>query len=272
MGVQELYPIFQQFKEAIDKDPKTATSLLSQLKKGFVSLNSFLSITAGTISDLNLNEETKQEYLFVRETLEHAVILSAKMKDLEAFERNVNQVKSYYSNSLPGVNKSNREELILGLNLLRLLAQNRIAEFHTELELIPIDLHKKSMYIKHAIQMELFLMEGSYSKLRSLRDKAPAPEYNVFMDMMIDTIRKEIADCTELAYNRISLEGLSKLLLCKDDNETLQFIKSRQGWRVNNNQVLFENESSEEKKSFNNVSREIIAKSLHYAKDMERIV
>ena len=32
---------------------------------------------------------------------------------------------------------SKQQNLITGLNLLRLLVQNRIAEFHTELELIP---------------------------------------------------------------------------------------------------------------------------------------
>lgn len=32
---------------------------------------------------------------------------------------------------------SQHQHLITGLNLLRLLVQNRIAEFHTELELIP---------------------------------------------------------------------------------------------------------------------------------------
>ena len=32
---------------------------------------------------------------------------------------------------------SKQQSLIIGLNLLRLLVQNRIAEFHTELELIP---------------------------------------------------------------------------------------------------------------------------------------
>ena len=232
---------------------------------------SFLSITAGLVNDIVLNEETKQEFLLVREILEHAILLSAQTKDLESFERNVKQVKAYYVSQLPGVNKSTREELILGLNLLRLLAQNSIAEFHTELELIPIDLHKKSMYIKHAIQMELFLMEGSYSKLRSLRDKAPAPEYNVFMDLMIDTIRKEIADCTELAYDKISLSGIQKLLLCRDENETREFIKSRSLWSVEGNQVVFD-KSSESNKSFHNVSRDVITRTLFYAKDMERIV
>lgn len=34
---------------------------------------------------------------------------------------------------------SPQENLILALNLLRLLVQNRIAEFHTDLELIPAE-------------------------------------------------------------------------------------------------------------------------------------
>ena len=32
------------------------------------------------------------------------------------------------------IERSDNESLIVGLNLLRLLVQNRIAEFHTELE------------------------------------------------------------------------------------------------------------------------------------------
>jgi hypothetical protein len=34
---------------------------------------------------------------------------------------------------------SQTESLVLALNLLRLLVQNRIAEFHTDLELIPAE-------------------------------------------------------------------------------------------------------------------------------------
>lgn len=87
-----------------------------------------------------------------------------------------------------GVEKSAREPLILGLNLLRLLAQNRIAEFHTELELIPVEFHN-NMYIKHPIDLELYLMEGSYNKLRNARQQVPADQYIVFMDILMETVR-----------------------------------------------------------------------------------
>jgi hypothetical protein len=48
--------------------------------------------------------------------------------------------------------------------LLRLLAQGRISEFHTELEAIGSQ-HLKNIYISHPIAIEQALMEGSYNKV-----------------------------------------------------------------------------------------------------------
>lgn len=42
---------------------------------------------------------------------------------------------------------SKQQNLIVGLNLLRLLVQNRIAEFHTELELIPQEVGSCTIHI-----------------------------------------------------------------------------------------------------------------------------
>lgn len=75
---------------------------------------------------------------------------------------------------------------ILGLNLLRLLALNRIAEFHTELELIPLDKHD-NIYIKHPIQLEQYIMEGAYNKVFSASKDLPAPSYAFFIEYLMDT-------------------------------------------------------------------------------------
>ena len=61
--------------------------------------------------------------------------------------------------------KSDREFIVLGLNLLFLLSQNRIAEFHTELEVISQE-GLSNYYIKHPIELEQHVMEGSYNKVR----------------------------------------------------------------------------------------------------------
>jgi hypothetical protein len=55
---------------------------------------------------------------------------------------------------------------LLGLNLLFLLSQNRVAEFHTELELLPPDQIQNNVYIGHPLSIEQCLMEGRYNKVR----------------------------------------------------------------------------------------------------------
>ena len=80
---------------------------------------------------------------------------------------------------------------IRGLNLIRLLTQNRIADFHTTLESLPLpaDSLASNPYISHPINLERWLMEGSYSKVWNAREEAPAEEYKFFVDSLMGTIR-----------------------------------------------------------------------------------
>ena len=51
------------------------------------------------------------------------------------------------------------------LYISSLLAQNKVSEFHTEIErLEPGEIHD-DIYIKHPIQIEQYLMEGNYNKV-----------------------------------------------------------------------------------------------------------
>ena len=77
---------------------------------------------------------------------------------------------------------------ILGLNLLRLLANNQIADFHTELELIPTEMLDNT-FIKHPIQLEQYLMEGSYTKIIESRNEVPSSTYSNFMEQLVHTVR-----------------------------------------------------------------------------------
>jgi 26S proteasome regulatory subunit N12 len=64
--------------------------------------------------------------------LEHGALLAVRARDLAGFERHVAQLQQLYA-----LLESPLKYELLGLNLLRLLAVDRLAEFHTELELIP---------------------------------------------------------------------------------------------------------------------------------------
>lgn len=91
-----------------------------------------------------------------------------------------------YSTFLP---PSPRQYCLQGLNLIRLLTQNRIADFHTKLESLPADALHDNKYIKHPVNLERWLMEGSYSKVWSAREAAPAEEYKFFVESLMGTIR-----------------------------------------------------------------------------------
>jgi 26S proteasome regulatory subunit N12 len=114
---------------------------------------------------------------------------------------------------------------LLGLNLLCLLAQNRIADFHTQLELIDADQLHSNIYIKHPVQLEQCLMEGSYNKVYRARSDVPAEEYLFFMDMLMGTIRNEIASCFEKAYVTLPLADASTLLHFANSSELMAFIQ-----------------------------------------------
>ena len=83
---------------------------------------------------------------------------------------------------------SERQYPLLGVNLLFLLAHNRIADFHTEMELVPVDQHS-NMYIKYSVLLEQYLMEGSYTKVVNAKSSIPAEYYTYFTDLLFDTVR-----------------------------------------------------------------------------------
>jgi 26S proteasome regulatory subunit N12 len=78
---------------------------------------------------------------------------------------------------------------LIGLNLLCLLARNRLAEFHTELELLSPKIIQTNIYIRHPVSLEQYLMEGSYNKVFLSKGNVPSPTYNFFMDILLRTIR-----------------------------------------------------------------------------------
>ena len=68
----------------------------------------------------------------------------------------------FKSESLP---LSKQEYTIQGLNLIHLLTQDCIANFHTTLESLDANVIAENAFNKHAVNLERWLMEGSYSKV-----------------------------------------------------------------------------------------------------------
>ena len=118
---------------------------------------------------------------------------------------------------------SQRMYPLLGLNLLCLLSQQKIAEFHMEIELLDIDVVFSNIYIKHPVTIEQCLMEGSYNKIWLAKANVPAEDYLFFMEILESTIRKEIGACCEVSYKSLPIADLASLLYFKTPQEVAAF-------------------------------------------------
>lgn len=67
-----------------------------------------------------------------------------------------------YSEQLP---ESANKYLMLGLNLVFLLSQNRVEEFHNDLKLIPNNIVKTNKYIIYSVELEECLTKSSYTEV-----------------------------------------------------------------------------------------------------------
>lgn len=199
---------------------------------------------------------------------EAGALLSLQLADETLFERHVTQARTYYVDYAGLLPPSPRQNLVLGLNLMRLMAQNRIGEFHTELELIPVPA-RSDPHIEYVLRLEHCLMEGSYSKLRAERGAMPDPCFVVFVERLMETVRKEMADCCEKAYECLPVAAAVKMLWLGDSDELAAFVIGR-GWRVEGDVVTFE---QRDRSAVEQVpAREIIERSLGYARELEQII
>lgn len=205
-----------------------------------------------------------------RDVYEAAALLSVKQEDTDSFERHVSQAKTYYVDYAGVIDTSPNQSLVLALNLMRLLAHNRIAEFHTELELIPPAARGDPM-IEYVLGLEQYLMEGSYAKITETGSNPLHPSFEFFLSILMSTVREEIAACSERAYGHISLAVMRKLLSLKSDAE-LRTFATEHDWRIIGDTIHF-TDTEEQAPTMDQVpSMDLIKRALFYAERLEQIV
>merc|ERR1712013_690402 len=153
-----------------------------------------------------------KELLLSRDTLEIGAQYAVMQEDIPGFERYMAQLQTYYHDHQGDLPDSPFQYQLLGLNLLCLLSQNRVAEFHTELERLPAHEVQSNVYIKHPVSLEQYIMEGSYNKVLLAEGNVPAESYKYFIDILMTTVRSEIASCLEKAYADISCSDAARML------------------------------------------------------------
>lgn len=212
-----------------------------------------------------------REITLARDVYESAALLSIKQEDTVGFERHLSQAKTYYFDYADVLEQSSKQNLILALNLMRLLAQNRIAEFHTELELVPAA-SRTDPSVSYVLRLEQYLMEGSYSKITSAGDAMPDESFEFFLSMLTVTVRDEIAACSEQAYKKLSIPVAMKLLSFSSEEDMMTFASARNWVVTTDNEFQFV-DTEERAPTMEEVpSADLIKRALLYAGRLEQIV
>lgn len=263
-AVKDVVSLYQKLKVEWSKKPQNLEAcgqLLMKLKVGLTGLM-FLPTSNSKAS--------QQELLLARDILEIGAQWSIAVKDIPSFERYMAQLKCYYLDYRDQLPESAYKYQLLGLNLLLLLSQNRVAEFHTELELLPSDQIQSNVYIRHPLSLEQYLMEGSYNKIFLAKGNVPAESYNFFIDILLETIRSEIAGCLEKAYRKISLHEAARMLNLPSQAAIKEY-GAKKNWVLGkDNYYTF---GVEEKKTEEALpALELTEQVLEYARELEMIV
>jgi 26S proteasome regulatory subunit N12 len=208
-----------------------------------------------------------QQITLAANALELGVLLSVAAGDLDAFARNMAQLKPNYSKGAQTQKKSH----VLGLNLMFLLVENRLSEFHAELELLT-DADAASSFVSFPIQLERQLMVGSYDEVLSARSRIPDPSYAFFMDNLLQTVRDSIADCVEVSYKTMKTTDAIKMMKFESPQQLTDYVEEcRDDWIVEGDTLCFQPPPSGSKAT-DIPSMKLIAQSLSYATEMERII
>jgi len=219
----------------------------------------------------SMTPTTSPEYLSIAiNCLEMGVLLSVADEDLAAFARNISQLKSYY---VFGTKPSETKCKVLGLNLMYLLVENRLSEFHSELELLTDDEDgARNPFISFPITLERQLMVGSYNEVLNAGFHIPDPSYQFFMDNLLQTVRDSIADCLEVAYKHMSIAEAKTMMKFDTNEQLMEYVDEyRDDWIVEGNNLCFQPPATSSKAS-DIPSMKLIAQSLSYATELERIV
>jgi len=241
----------------------TAKALLAKLQGGDASVLSQLKIAMldfpSPLDEAHMNVAT--------EALEWGVLATVTEGDLDAFARSMAQLKPYYAAGA----KTSRKFHILGLNLMHLLVDNRLSEFHSELELLTEE-EASSAYVSFPINLERQLMVGIYDKVLNAESSLPDPSYQFFMDNLLQTVRDSIADCVEVSYKTMKCKDAMVMMNFESQEALMDYVQEcRDDWIVEGDDLCFQPPPMGSKAS-DIPSMKLIGQSLSYATEMERIV
>ncbi|KAA8909796.1 SAC3/GANP/Nin1/mts3/eIF-3 p25 family-domain-containing protein [Sphaerosporella brunnea] len=240
------------------KDYPRAAGLLSKLKLALLEHNALIPS----------HDIPAQALIQARDILEVGAVVSIHLNDEAAFLRYYAQLQPFYASTALEATPSANKNKIAGLYLLLLLTKNNIADFHTTLENLPDG--EDDAFVRYPVMLEQWLMEGSYDKVwqATKSSQVPSEEYAKFSQVLVGTIRHEIASCSEKAYASLPVSNAKQLLFLESEGAVVQFAQERE-WEVRDGRIYFPVEEGEKEALSSN---RIIENTIGYAQELETIV
>ncbi|KAF1931563.1 uncharacterized protein M421DRAFT_55427 [Didymella exigua CBS 183.55] len=272
MAEKELHSALQHLHQSLQsKNYQHATTLLSKAKMALLQLNALIP-----------QEKTpKKQLQAARETLELGAIISIRLKDTVSFTRYFQQLQPFYSLPVSSLPKDGSQaSKVTGLYLLLLLSEGDYAGFHTLLETLEVAAAQEGkgleddQFVQYPIRLEQALMEGSYDRVwgETKGERVPSEEFGMFSEILIGTIRKEIASCSERAYPSIPVSDAKSLLFLDSEGSVVDFARES-GWVVKDGRIYFpQQEDDYQSKDILVTSDQVIENTLGYARELEMIV
>ncbi|KAJ1353503.1 regulatory particle non-ATPase [Parelaphostrongylus tenuis] len=186
---------------------------------------------------------------------------------MAAFDDTIPRVLSFYDQCPTA---AENKYLMIGLNLMFLLASNRLSEFHMMLESIPQSIQSSNPYISTPVRLEQSLMEGAYNKVVLTEKTIPSHFYSIFIRIMMDAVRSDIAVSIEKSFKLLSTRDAANMLLFENDAQVLEFAKQRK-WANENGCFMFETSVAQHDRPTLDTAR-IAKQTIFYAKQLEMIV
>ncbi|KAF1984402.1 hypothetical protein K402DRAFT_336476 [Aulographum hederae CBS 113979] len=285
MAEAELQQLIKRLHSTLKTNSSTNDSmrLLSRAKVCLLRLNALVP-----------TPDTPETFLkLARETLELGALIQIRIGGGAAFTTYFEQLQPFYAlppQILPREN-SNMSK-ITGLCLLVKLTGEDYSGFHTLLESLEVAAAQArergeggkgledDPYIQYAIRVEQAMMEGSYDRVwgETKSSKLPSEEFAIFSQLLQQTIRKEIGDCSEKSYQSIPISNAKNLFFLESEGEVVEYAKSR-GWILNSKdgRIYFPNYEGENADDFAErdlvmASGQVIENTLGYARELETIV
>jgi len=286
----ELRSLASELRTALHrKQLDTAASYLSRAKHILLQQNALIPTSSTPPQLVSL----------AREILELGALTSIRREDASSFTRYYQQLQPFYdaeghletTGSTSGLDLStSQRSKITGLYLLLLLSVGNTSQFHTVLEGLVVEASLKGhnveddSYIKYPVELERSLMEGSYDKAwrETKSERVPSEDFSLFSNVLVRTIRREIADCSERAYPSLPISNAKNLLFLNSEGAVIEFAQERD-WTLHDGRIYFptdpESAAADEEQPIGQPEKEIvlssatiIENSIGYARQLETIV